>query len=199
MLSWHLENLTWSVYLTRAKLIYKDLACALINRSWNWFLNRGPSYPPCDLNTLRPRKTDHHFADDIFIFISQKYVPRGPINSISVSVQITAPHRTGDKLLSEPNRAQLTLIYAHPASLNQSNILFVGTCRHHRKPFWSCTIRNKVHVWTPVGYFHSCLHFETICVYLADVFLLVICREEILAMFFKATLITHKDFDTLIK
>ena len=66
------------------------------------------------LNTLRPRRNEQHFADDIFkhnfvnenvwisIKISLKFVPNGPINSIPALVQIMAWHRSGDKPLSEP-------------------------------------------------------------------------------------------------
>ena len=54
------------------------------------------------INKLRPRQNDHHFPDDIFkhiflnenawilIKISLKYVPKGPINNITASFQITA-------------------------------------------------------------------------------------------------------------
>ena len=67
-----------------------------------------------DLNTLRPRQTYSHFADDILklfflnenvwilIEISMKFVPKGPINNISSLVQIMAWRRPGDKPLSEP-------------------------------------------------------------------------------------------------
>ena len=83
-----------------------------------WQLN-----PPCQplalqrdsmaLNTLRPRQNGRHFPDAIFkwiffnenvwisINISQKFVPRGPINNIPALVQIMAWRRPGDKSLSE--------------------------------------------------------------------------------------------------
>ena len=66
------------------------------------------------LNTLRPRQNGRHFPDDIFkcIFlnesiwiwlgISLKFVPKGPINNIPALVQIMAWRRPGDKPLSEP-------------------------------------------------------------------------------------------------
>ena len=53
-------------------------------------------------NTLRPRQDGRHFPDDIFkyiflnenvqilITISQKFVPKGPINNIPSLVQIMA-------------------------------------------------------------------------------------------------------------
>ena len=67
-----------------------------------------------DINTLGLRQNGRHFADDIFkciffnenvsisIKVSLKFVPKGPINSIPVLVQIMAWRRPGDKPLSEP-------------------------------------------------------------------------------------------------
>ena len=66
------------------------------------------------INTLRPRRNEQHFADDIFkriffnenvwilIKISLKLVPQGPINNIPALVQIMAWRRPGDKPLSRP-------------------------------------------------------------------------------------------------
>ena len=66
------------------------------------------------INSLRPRRNRRHFADNIFkcIFLNEnawipinfslKFVPMGPINNISVLVQIMAWRRPGDKPLSEP-------------------------------------------------------------------------------------------------
>ena len=74
---------------------------------------------PCMFNTLRPRRNEQHFADDIFkriffnenvwisIKISQRFVPKGPINNIPVLVQIMAWRRSGDKPLSEPMMVRL--------------------------------------------------------------------------------------------
>ena len=71
------------------------------------------------VNTLRPRRNEQHFADDIFkriffnenvwlsIKISLKFVPKGPINNIPALVQIMAWHRWGDKPLSEPMMVSL--------------------------------------------------------------------------------------------
>ena len=65
------------------------------------------------LNSLRPRRNEQHFADDIFkriffnenvwisIKISLKFVPKGPINNIPALVPIMAWRRSGDKPLSE--------------------------------------------------------------------------------------------------
>ena len=66
------------------------------------------------LNTLRPRQNGPRFADNTFkriflnenvrisIKISQKFVPKGPINNIPALVQVRAWRRSGDKPLSEP-------------------------------------------------------------------------------------------------
>ena len=71
-------------------------------------------YVSSKVNTLRPRQNGRHFADDtfkrifgnknvrIFIEISLKFVPKGPINNIPTLVQIMAWRRPGDKRLSEP-------------------------------------------------------------------------------------------------
>ena len=67
------------------------------------------------INTLRPRRNEQHFADDIFfnenvwisIKISLKFVPKGPINTIPALVQIMAWRRSGDKPLSEPMMVSL--------------------------------------------------------------------------------------------
>ena len=71
------------------------------------------------VNTLRPRRNEQHFADDIFkriffnenvwisIEISLRFVPRGPINNIPALVQIMAWRRPGDKPLSEPMMGSL--------------------------------------------------------------------------------------------
>ena len=66
------------------------------------------------INSLRPRRNEQHFADDIFkriffienvwisIKIALKFVPKGPINNIPALVQIMAWRRSGDRPLSEP-------------------------------------------------------------------------------------------------
>ena len=90
-----------------------DLDYELINHLWNsphghWFL---------DFNTLRPRQDGRHFPNDIFkciflnenvwISISLKFVPKGPINNIPALVQIMAWRRPGDKPLFEPMMVSL--------------------------------------------------------------------------------------------
>ena len=71
------------------------------------------------VNTLRPRRNERHFADDIFkrIFfnenvwisnkISLKFVRTGPINNIPGLVQIIAWRRLSNKPLSEPMMVRL--------------------------------------------------------------------------------------------
>ena len=65
------------------------------------------------VNTSRPRQNGRHFPDDIFKYIflnenvwislkvSLKFVPKIPINNISVLVQIMVWRRPGDEPLSE--------------------------------------------------------------------------------------------------
>ena len=65
------------------------------------------------INTLRLRRNEQHFADDIFkhiffienvwisIEISLNFVPKGPINNTPALVQIMAWRRSGDRPLSE--------------------------------------------------------------------------------------------------
>ena len=80
-----------------------------------WYNHMHQTYPTSVyFNTLRPRRNEQHFADDILkriffnenvwisIKISLKFVPKGPINNITALVQIMAWCRSGDKPLSEP-------------------------------------------------------------------------------------------------
>ena len=72
-----------------------------------------------NVNTLRPRQNDRHFADDTFkriflkenvrisIKISLNFVPKSPIDNIPALVQIMARRRPGDKPLSEPMMVSL--------------------------------------------------------------------------------------------
>ena len=64
-------------------------------------------------NTLRLRQSGRHFAEDrfkciflsenawLFIIISLKFVPEGPVNNIPTLVQIMAWHQPDDRPLSE--------------------------------------------------------------------------------------------------
>ena len=73
------------------------------------------------VNTLRPRQDGRHFSDDIFkwiffnenccifIQISMKYIPKGPIYNNPVLVQIMAWCRPGDKPFSEPMIVRLPM------------------------------------------------------------------------------------------
>ena len=70
-------------------------------------------------NTLRPRQSERHLANDIFMCIffnenccilikfSLKYVRKGPIDKNPALVQIMAWRRLGDKPLSEPMMVSL--------------------------------------------------------------------------------------------
>ena len=83
------------------------------------------------LNTLRPRQNGRRFADDTFkciflnanvrisIKISQRFVPKDPINNNPELAQIMAWRRTGDKPLSEPMMTQFNDAYMrHSAWVN---------------------------------------------------------------------------------
>ena len=87
-----------------------------------------------NVKTLRPRRNEQHFADDIFkriffnenvgisIKISLRFVPKGPINNIPALVQIMAWRRPGDKPLSEPMMVSLLthICVARPQRVNLS-------------------------------------------------------------------------------
>ena len=96
-------------------LIYQNVAFTIHDDAitWECFLYHWP-FVWGILNTLRPRRNEQHFADDIFkriffkenawisIKISLKFVPKGPVYNIPALVQIMAWRRSGDKPLSEP-------------------------------------------------------------------------------------------------
>ena len=77
------------------------------------------SYHITPINSLRPRRSRRHFADDIFkriflnenewisIKISLKFVPKSPIDNIPPLFQIMAWRRPGAKPLSEPMMVNL--------------------------------------------------------------------------------------------
>ena len=86
---------------------------SLAGSGWHWIYSSSIG-DTARINTLRPRQSGRHFADEIFkciflnenvwipITISLKFVPKGPINNIPALVQIMAWRRPGDKPLSEP-------------------------------------------------------------------------------------------------
>ena len=79
-----------------------------------------PNWTSLEINSSLPGQNGHHLADNIFkwifmnekfcilIRISLKFIPKGPIVSKSVLVQVMAWRRTGDKLLLEPMLIQFT-------------------------------------------------------------------------------------------
>ena len=93
------------------------------------------------VNTLRPRQNGRHFTDDIFkciflyenvwipIWISLKFVPKGPINNIPALVQIMAWRRPGNKPLSEPMMVRL------PTHICVTRPQWVHTLRYLRRSF----------------------------------------------------------------
>ena len=84
-----------------------------LNQSWLSLLTHVCTIRSQCVNTSRPRQNGRHFPDDIFKYIflnenvwislkvSLKFVPKIPINNISVLVQIMVWRRPGDKPLSE--------------------------------------------------------------------------------------------------
>ena len=100
------------------------------------------------LNTLRPRRNEQHFANDIFkriffienvgisIKISLKFVPKGPINNIPALVQIMAWRRPGDKPLSESIMVSLLthICVTRPQWVNSPQ-----PSDRHRENFWTFT------------------------------------------------------------
>ena len=76
---------------------------------------------PWWLNTLRQRQNGGHFPIDVYkciclnenvwisLKISQKFVPKVPINNIPALLQIMAWHHSGDKPLSEPMMVSLLM------------------------------------------------------------------------------------------
>ena len=94
---------------------YSNTSC---NVAWNVIDTPLPRHLYC-VNSLRPRPTRRHFADDTFKFIflnenvwipikiSLNFVRKGPINNIPALVQIMAWCRPGDKPLSEPMMVSL--------------------------------------------------------------------------------------------
>ena len=75
------------------------------------------------LNSSLPEQNDCHFEDNIFkcifmngkvclwIQISLKFVPKGPIDNKSMLVQVMAWRRGGDKPLTEPMLTRFTDTY----------------------------------------------------------------------------------------
>ena len=98
------------------------------------------------INTLRPRRNEQHFVDDIFkriffnenVWISTKislnFVPNGPINNIPALVQIMAWRRSGDKPLSEPMMVSLP---THICVTRPQWVLIKCGSRMYKGPTWS--------------------------------------------------------------
>ena len=123
------------------------------------------------LNTLRPRQTCRHFADDIlkWIFfnenvwillkISLKFVPKVRINNIPALVQIMAWRWPGDKPLSEPMVVWLLthICVTRPQWVKQSAeymvnltvMLCIMTLTWHKCNEWSV-----ISLWLDVAMYH---------------------------------------------
>ena len=112
------------------------------------------------INTLRPRQNGRHFTDAIFkciflyedvwipIWISLKFVPKGPINNIPALVQIMAWRRPGDKPLSEPMMVRL------PTHICVTRPQWVNDSINNKSPYLSFS-HNLMHFWW--SYHSTCL------------------------------------------
>ena len=140
----------------------------------------------CHVNTLRPRRIGHHFADDIFkrlffnenawisIKISLKFVPTGRINNFLALVQIMAWRRPGDKPLSEPMVVSLPthICVTRPQRVNWTPLN--GFCHHF---LWLSTVSWSHTAWMvlciPVNKYHislsrKCLHLSLLIIQPSD-------------------------------
>ena len=106
-------------------IVFLPPRCSFTSFHWRYTQCKGLRYTASPritvlfVNTLRPRRNEQYFADDIFkriffnenvwisIEISLKFVHKGPINNIPALVQIMAWRRSGDKSLSEPMMVSL--------------------------------------------------------------------------------------------
>ena len=107
-------NLIFDFFWSDSVESYNNLGPAL-----SWGLHIYSAEDNGLVNTLKPRRNEQHFADDIFkrifvnenvwisITISLNLVPKGPINNILALVQIMAWRRPGDKPLSETMMVRL--------------------------------------------------------------------------------------------
>ena len=117
---------------------YHREMCMYFYVSYNKFITTGVN--------SSPGQHGHHFTDNIFkcIFINEKlciliwiplnFVPMGPIDNESTSVQVMAWRRTGDKPLPEPMLIHFVDVALEGEELNLINIwqLHVNT-----SPTWT--------------------------------------------------------------
>ena len=147
--------------------------------------------PQC-VNTLRLRRNEIHFANDIFkriffnenvwipIKISLKFVPKGPINKIPALVQIMAWRRSGDKPLSEPMVVSLPTHICitwqcHSASwVKPWSVFYDWDFFHLHRTFICCNLvgfttdcealnRNEVKVTAIFFEFHNLQVWQVLC------------------------------------
>ena len=119
------------------------------------------------INTLRPRRNEQHFADDVFkciffnenvwisIKISLKFVPKGPINNIPALVQIMAWRRSGDKPLSEPMMVSLPthICVTRPQWVKSWFVTIILRWRRIWFLSWTCVSARILH-YVPNEYTH---------------------------------------------
>ena len=143
---------------------------------WIFFNKHGSHRSWWRINTLRPRQTGCHFADDIFksiflnenvwipIKISLKFAPKGPINNNPSLVQIIVWRRPGAKPLFEPMMGSLLthICVTRPQWVNSYQGLdilriFLWNCRQAHwwlvtlfKVNWPGAVRHWAIIWAKV-------------------------------------------------
>ena len=130
--SWNKFNLVFTVCSVNSKWIFlnflrfKDHTSFYDGKSWHF-------------NTSRPKQHDLHLADDTFkrislnenvrisIWISLKFVHKGPINNIPALIQIMAWRWPGDKPLFEPMVGSLLkhICVARPQWVNRRSYIYI--------------------------------------------------------------------------
>ena len=108
----------FSTKVAHSRMFYPD-HCNPIHHNVQWPLSQTCSL--LLLNSPAPGQNGHHFADNIFnhiflnensrifIQISLKFVPTGPIDNKSALLQVMAWRRPGDKPLSETMMVRLLM------------------------------------------------------------------------------------------
>ena len=129
------------------------------------FLRPYNTIRPQWVNTLRPRRSRRHFADDSFryiflneniwisIKISLKFIAKSPINDIPALVQIMAWRRPGDKPLFEPMMVRLLMYIwvARPQWVNRNWLYYFLIDIYHTN--WHCLV-----LWSSISYHQHSIH-----------------------------------------
>ena len=142
-------------------------------------------------NTLRPRRNEQHFADDIFkrIFFNEnvwisikillKFVPKGPINNIPALVQIMAWRRSGNKPLFEPMMVILPthICVTRPQWVKEPGGRFNKkiSSYQYRKPHCGDKQRVLMHRHQGLNVRHGLCHIYMRYLYIYELFIAFVC------------------------